>query len=50
MASPSRKKIKEDLLNQLESQGKFDAFNVDMVEDYMLLYDLKKKLKKDIMA
>ena len=48
MASPSRKKIKEDLLNQLESQGKFDAFNVDMVEDYMLLYDLKKKLKKDI--
>ncbi len=48
MASPSRKKIKEDLLNQLSSQGKYDAYNIDMVEDYMILYDLKKKLKKDI--
>ena len=45
MASPSRKKIKEDLLNQLSSQGKYDAYNIDMVEDYMILYDLKKKLK-----
>ena len=46
--TPSRSKIKEDLLNQLNSLGKCDAFYVDMVEDYMMLYDLKKKLKQDI--
>ena len=48
MSAPSKSKIKEDLLNQLESLGKYDAFNIDMVEDYMTLYDLKRKVKKDI--
>lgn len=48
MSAPSKSKIKEDLLNQLEVLGKYDAFNIDLVEDYMTLYELKKKLKKDI--
>lgn len=48
MVAPSKSKIKEDLLNQLDSLGKYDAFNIDMVEDYMTLYDLKRKVKKDI--
>ena len=48
MATPKRTKIKEDLLNQLTNLGKYDAFNLDLVEDYMTLYDLKMKVKKDI--
>ena len=48
MATPKKAKIKEDLLNQLEALGKYDAFNLDLVEDYMTLYDLKMKVKKDI--
>lgn len=48
MSAPSKSKIKEDLLNQLEVLGKYDAFNIDLVEDYMTLYDLKREVKKDI--
>lgn len=48
MAGPKKNQIKQDLLNQLEAQGKYDEFYVDLVEDYMLLYDLKKSLRKDI--
>lgn len=48
METPSKERIKEDLLNQLKILKKEDAFNLDMVEDYMTLYDLKEKLRKDI--
>lgn len=48
METPSKEQIKKDLLNQLKTLKKEDAFNLDMVEDYMNLYDLKEKLRKDI--
>lgn len=48
MTVPKKNQIKQDLLNQLESQGKYDKFYIDLVEDYMVLYDLKKEVKKDI--
>lgn len=48
MATPKKTKIKEDLITQLDALGKNDAFNLDLVEDYMTLYDLKTKVKKDI--
>lgn len=40
--------IKEDLKNQLISQGKFGRQFDDMVEDYLYLVDLKERLKNDI--
>lgn len=40
--------IKEDLMSQLISQGKFGKHFDDMIEDYLYLVDLKERLKKDI--
>lgn len=40
--------IKEDLQNQLISQGKFGKHFDDMVEDYLYLVELKERLKHDI--
>jgi len=44
----SRKAIRQSLLDQLKAKGaELDHF-VDLVEDYMSLWDVKNKLIKDI--
>lgn len=40
--------IKEDLMNQLNMQGKYGKFFVDQVNDYIYFWKLKTKLQKDI--
>ena len=40
--------IREDLKNQLITQGKFGKQFDDMIEDYLYLVDLKERLKNDI--
>lgn len=48
MAKSKKSDIKKDLLDQLELQSKYGKFYVDLVDDYIYLYDLKEKLKKDL--
>jgi phage terminase small subunit len=45
---PKKAEIKDDLLRQLEENGTYGSQYVDLVEDYMALWDLKNKLIKDI--
>lgn len=40
--------IKLDLLDQLERSGTTGKYYLDLVDDYIELYDTKKKLIKDI--
>lgn len=44
----SKAEIKSDLLDQLERNGTNGKYYLDLVDDYMELYDTKKKLIKDI--
>ncbi len=44
----SRKRIKEDLLDQLERNGTVGSYYRDLVDDYMELWDAKSLLAKDI--
>lgn len=44
----SRTEIKSDLTDQLERNGTNGKYYLDLVDDYMELYDTKKKLIKDI--
>ena len=44
---PKKTQIKQDLLDQLERQGIYGAQYLDLVHDYMELYDIKNKLIKD---
>lgn len=44
----SKTEIKSDLLDQLERNGTTGKYYIDLVDDYMELYDTKKKLIKDI--
>ena len=44
----SRKEIKLDLLDQLERNGTTGQYYKDLIDDYMELYDTKKKLIADI--
>lgn len=44
----SKSEIKSDLLDQMERNGTVGKYYIDMVDDYMELYDTKKKLIKDI--
>lgn len=46
--APSRGKIKESLIKQLETKGANVAHFNDIICDYMVLYDTKKALQKDI--
>ena len=39
----TKKEIKDDLLEQLEAQGKYQNYYLDLIEDYMKYYDLKRK-------
>lgn len=43
-----REQIQADLLDQLERNGTFGEFYVDLVYDYMAMWDVKNKLIKDI--
>lgn len=44
----SRKEIKADLLEQLERNGTIGKYYIDMVDDYMEMYDIESKLLDDI--
>ena len=40
--------IKDDLIKQLTDLDKFDAYYLDLVEDYMFFYEMKIKMQDDI--
>lgn len=44
----TKTEIKTDLLDQLDRNGATGKYYIDLVDDYMELYDTKKKLIKDI--
>jgi P27 family predicted phage terminase small subunit len=48
MARVSKKKIKEDMLDQLERKGVYGNHYLALVNDYLSLYEIKEMLIKDI--
>lgn len=44
----SKTEIKTDLLDQLDRNGTTGKYYIDLVDDYMEMYDTKKKLIQDI--
>lgn len=44
---PKKSQIKQDLIDQLERQGIYGAQYMDLIDDYMKLYDIKNKLIAD---
>jgi phage terminase small subunit len=46
--SEFREQIKQDLVDQLERQGVYGRHYLDLVEDYMALWDTKNALIRDI--
>ena len=48
MAMEKRNAIKQDLLDQLDRNGTVGGYYMDMIEDYMELWDTKNKLTTDI--
>lgn len=48
LAKAKKTEIKQDLLDQLERQGIYGKHYIDLVNDYMALWDIKNKLIKDI--
>lgn len=44
---PQKAQIKQDLIDQLERQGIYGQHYLDLINDYMELYDIKNKLIKD---
>lgn len=46
--APSKAKIKESLIKQIEVKNANVAHFNDLICDYMVLYDTKKMLQKDI--
>ena len=46
--APSKTKIKESLIKQLEAKNANVAHFQDLIYDYLQLYDTKKMLQKDI--
>ena len=46
--APSKAKIKDSLIKQLEVKNANVAHFQDLICDYMALYDTKKELQKDI--
>lgn len=47
-AKSMRKLIKQDLLDQLERNGTYGRYYLDLVEDYMAMWDAKNALIEDI--
>lgn len=48
MAKVRKTQIKQDLIDQLERQGIYGQHYLDLVNDYMALWDIKNKLIQDI--
>lgn len=48
MAKISKTKIKQDLIDQLERRGVYGQQYLDLINDYMALWDIKNALIKDI--
>jgi hypothetical protein len=44
---PKKSQIRQDLIDQLDRQGIYGAQYLDLVDDYMQLYDIKNKLIRD---
>src|SRR5690554_854470 len=47
MARTKKTQIKHDLLDQLDRQGTYGKHYIDLVNDYISLYEIKNKLIKD---
>ena len=45
---PTKAQIKESLIKQLETKGANVAHFIDLIYDYLQLYETKKKLQTDI--
>nr|DAZ49022.1 MAG TPA: terminase small subunit [Caudoviricetes sp.] len=45
---PTKAQIKDSLIKQLETKGANVAHFIDLIYDYLELYDTKKKLQTDI--
>ena len=43
-----REKIRKSLIKQLKMQGKTDRYYLDLVEDYVSYWDVKRQLMQDI--
>lgn len=48
MAKSRKAQIKQDLIDQLERQNIYGQHYLDLVNDYMALWDIKNKLIQDI--
>ena len=48
MARPKKSDIRQDLIDQLEERGVYGQHYLDLIEDYMALWDTKNALIKDI--
>lgn len=48
MSKMTRSEIKKDLIDQLERKGVYGRHYLDLVNDYMALWDIKNELIKDI--
>lgn len=48
MAKPSKLKIKNDLLDQLERKCVYGQHFIDLINDYVALWEIKNLLIKDI--
>ena len=48
MARTRKTQIKQDLIDQLERRGVYGQHYLDLVEDYMALWEVKRALIKDI--
>ena len=48
MAKPKKTQIKQDLIDQLERQNIYGQHYLDLISDYMALWDIKNRLIKDI--
>ena len=48
MAQSKKSKIKQDLIDQLERQGVYGSHYLDLINDYISLWDIKNKLIQDI--
>lgn len=48
MARPLKRDIRQDLIDQLERNGVYGSHYLDLIEDYMELWSIKRKLITDI--
>lgn len=48
MAKSKRAEVRQDLIDQLERDGTIGKYYIDLIDDYMNLWDVKNKLQDDI--